>query len=446
MTAIDQLPGIETDLLRNDTALAEAQAQVQSERRRYRELFEAVPEGLLMTSVSGEILEMNSAGARLLQVRPSGRKPQQLFDYLPEGETEEVRRAMDRLGERTRVIRCAIRMKPRRGDLFNADVTVTWLRCDDHSTPQLRWMVRQVSSPASEDSLFRQACEELREAHASVEDLLRRRLADLEETNRRLESQISERRRIEDEIVNRGRELERRLEKRTAQYQDSTKAQNSLARFLGDICAHQLRELDDQTRQVLERWDHSLPPEGRKQVGLVLHKTRGLHDLLESISGYAQTTRQALERQTIDTAVMVQEVFDTLSPGFGERCIEVRIGDLLECEADPAMLRLVFQNLIGNALKFTRSREAAVVEVQCRRTAKEIVWSICDNGVGFQKEQAHRLFQPFQRLHRTQGYEGAGVGLATAHRIISRHDGRIWAEPNSDGVGATFHFALPSSR
>jgi signal transduction histidine kinase len=120
------------------------------------------------------------------------------------------------------------------------------------------------------------------------------------------------------------------------------------------------------------------------------------------------------------------------------------IGDLPPCRADGALLQQVFVNLLGNALKFTRGRDRALIEVGRRADAErphECAYFVRDNGPGFDPQYAHKLFKIFQRLHSTDEFEGTGIGLATVHRIVLRHGGRVWAEGDV-GKGATFFFTL----
>lgn len=442
MTTLEEMESSDDDALHRTAVLSEAQSLLEAERRRYQDLFDSTPVAYLVTDSDGRILQINQAAARLLQTRGEQVAGRPVFGYFTEPDPEGFRRELQQLSEQNRVLRRPVHLKPRHAAPLDAELTVTLLSPPPGQAAELRWMIRETPGAAAPGSDFQKAYEELRSAHASAQEAAQRRIQELEEANRTLQAQIAERRRVEDEIVNRSRDLERRLEKRTAQYQEATRAQDSMARFLGDVCANPLRALDIQTRQLLERWSHSLPPEGRKQMAGVAAKTRCLNDLLEAVSTYARVAKQPMERQKVDTAALVSQVLQELTCEHDGRCVEIRVGDLAECEGDPALLRMAFTHLLTNAFKFTRTRDVAIIEIQCRRAGHEIIWSVRDNGIGFRKDQAHRLFVPFQRLHRTQGYDGAGVGLATVHRIAGRHDGRAWAECHDPG--ATFYFALPA--
>lgn len=134
-------------------------------------------------------------------------------------------------------------------------------------------------------------------------------------------------------------------------------------------------------------------------------------------------------------------VLEELNPQRDGRRIDLRIADLPPCQAEPALLKQVWVNLLSNALKYTGKREAALVEVGCAMEKGRNAYFVRDNGAGFDMKYANKLFGVFQRLHRAEDYEGTGVGLAIVQRIIHRHGGRVWAE-SAVNSGATFYFTL----
>jgi light-regulated signal transduction histidine kinase (bacteriophytochrome) len=162
--------------------------------------------------------------------------------------------------------------------------------------------------------------------------------------------------------------------------------------------------------------------------------------LVDDLLNLAKIGRRELARQKTALDPLVRETLANL-PGTENRSVEWRVEPLPEVDCDPGLLKLVFNNLLGNALKFTRSREPAVIEIATIESAGLTTIFIRDNGVGFDPKYADKLFGVFQRLHRQEDFEGTGVGLATVQRIIRKHGGEVWAESEVDR-GATFFFSL----
>jgi light-regulated signal transduction histidine kinase (bacteriophytochrome) len=162
--------------------------------------------------------------------------------------------------------------------------------------------------------------------------------------------------------------------------------------------------------------------------------------LVDDLLNLAKIGRRELTRQKAKLDLLVREALADL-PGTENRSVEWRVEPLPEVDCDPGLLKLVFNNLLGNALKFTRSRQPAVIEIGTSDSAGLTTIFVRDNGVGFDPKYADKLFGVFQRLHRQEDFEGTGVGLATVQRIIRKHGGEVWAESEADH-GATFFFSL----
>ena len=163
--------------------------------------------------------------------------------------------------------------------------------------------------------------------------------------------------------------------------------------------------------------------------------------LVDDLLNLARVGRQDLRVQITGLKSLVEEVMTDLEPETAGRKIEWRIGQLPFVECDPALMKVAIVNLLSNAIKFTRPRELAVIEVDSTERDGEPVIFVRDNGVGFNMKYADKLFGVFQRLHRSEDFEGTGVGLATVQRIIHKHGGRIWAEAELD-KRASFYFTL----
>jgi len=162
---------------------------------------------------------------------------------------------------------------------------------------------------------------------------------------------------------------------------------------------------------------------------------------VDDLLNLAHVGRQELRRQSIDLSLLVTEVLADLKRETGSRAIEWRIHPLPTAQCDAGLMKQVFANLLANAVKYTRPRELAIVEVGSISKNGGAAVFVRDNGVGFNMKYADKLFGVFQRLHRAEDFEGTGVGLATVERIVRRHGGTVWAE-GAVGQGATFYFTL----
>lgn len=203
-----------------------------------------------------------------------------------------------------------------------------------------------------------------------------------------------------------------------------------------------LRHIDGFTRLLAEHLGPSLDATGRRYLTKVSGSARQMVELIDDLLGFSHIGRAELRSTRLDFSGLVQEVLRFLEPETAGRAIEWVISALPAGQGDPQLLRLVFQNLIGNALKYTRPNHRARIEIAVSRARDEIIFSIRDNGVGFDMRHVERLFGVFQRLHSDAEFEGTGIGLANVKRIVQRHGGRVWAE-GAVGEGACFYFSLP---
>jgi light-regulated signal transduction histidine kinase (bacteriophytochrome) len=163
--------------------------------------------------------------------------------------------------------------------------------------------------------------------------------------------------------------------------------------------------------------------------------------LVDDLLTLSRLGRQSVIQEQVNPAALLRDALDLLRNEQDGRHVKITVGDLPTCQGDRALLKQVFVNLLSNALKFTRPRDPAIIEVGSSRKDGENVFFVRDNGVGFDMRYVGKLFGVFQRLHRSEDYEGTGVGLAIVQRIGHRHGGRVWAEAEPD-KGATFYFTL----
>ena len=194
---------------------------------------------------------------------------------------------------------------------------------------------------------------------------------------------------------------------------------------------------------IEEDYSPQIGAEGRAQLGRIIANAIRMGELIDDLLDFARIGRVELKRSAIDMAGLAHEVLAELPEAGAGRQADIRIDAMPTVLADRSLIRQVWLNLLGNALKFTRQRQPAVIEVGGRIEAGEAHFHVRDNGAGFDMAYAGKLFHVFQRLHRDTAFEGTGVGLAIVARVVQRHGGRVWAEGQPE-KGATFHFTLPS--
>jgi signal transduction histidine kinase len=204
-----------------------------------------------------------------------------------------------------------------------------------------------------------------------------------------------------------------------------------------------LRSIDGYTRILLEDYGQLLNEDGQKVLQSVLNNAQRMGQLIDDLLAFAHLGRQELKKVAIDMNSLAKEIADELIKQQDKnRSVDLRLQHLAPAHGDVSMIKQVLVNLISNALKYSGKTENPVITIQSSRKDEATVYSVMDNGVGFDMNYYHKLFGVFQRLHRPTDFEGTGVGLAIAHRIVRKHEGRIWAEGKVN-EGAAFHFLLP---
>jgi signal transduction histidine kinase len=165
-----------------------------------------------------------------------------------------------------------------------------------------------------------------------------------------------------------------------------------------------------------------------------------MEQLVTDLLRLATATRRTIVRDVVDVTELASSIEATLRKSEGHE-VEFVVAPGMKARADPGLVRVVIENLLGNAWKFTRRRAGARVQMDCELAGGEQVFVVRDNGIGFNTAQAENIFKPFQRLHAAGEFEGTGIGLATVQRIVERHGGRVWARGSVD-EGASFFFTL----
>lgn len=232
------------------------------------------------------------------------------------------------------------------------------------------------------------------------------------------------------------------LNRRTAELETANADLEAFSYSVSHDLRAPLRAIDGFAAILREDYAPRLDAEGVRLLGVVSDNARRMAQLIDDILALSRAGRQTLRRIELDMNALVHEVWQGLEPQRTGRAVDLRLAELPPAWGDPGAVRQVWQNLLGNALKFSRDSHPAVIEVAARQEAGETIYSVADNGVGFDPAYAGKLFGLFQRLHGMDEFEGTGVGLAIVKRYIEKHGGRVVGE-GRPGVGATFCFSLP---
>ncbi len=236
-------------------------------------------------------------------------------------------------------------------------------------------------------------------------------------------------------------ELELRVVERTAQLEAANKELDAFSYSVSHDLRAPLRHISGFSRMLVEEFGPTLDPRALHYLDRIQAGTQKMGLLVDELLNLARVGRCALRLQPTPLTPILGEVLAILHAESEGRQVEWLVADLPAVECDPVLVKQIFQNLLANALKFTRPRARAVIEVSFQEQGGQPVFMVRDNGVGFNMKYADKLFGVFQRLHSTEEFEGTGIGLATVQRIVHKHGGRVWAEGEL-GKGAAFYFTL----
>ncbi|OGA44447.1 MAG: hypothetical protein A3F74_15640 [Betaproteobacteria bacterium RIFCSPLOWO2_12_FULL_62_58] len=267
----------------------------------------------------------------------------------------------------------------------------------------------------------------------------------LEEKNTELQEALEEIRQAHEEILELNRDLERRVEERTAALEAANQELESFSYSVSHDLRAPLRHIEGYVAMLIEDTEGKLSPEAQRYLEVIVDASRHMGRLIDDLLAFSRTGRAEMHESSVELDALVREAIRDLEMATRGRNIGWTIAPLPAVTGDRAMLKQALANLLGNAVKYTRPRDPAQIEMGCAGEEDgRFILFVRDNGVGFDMQYADKLFGVFQRLHRADEFEGTGIGLANVRRIIARHGGRIWAEGKT-GEGATFYFTMKPS-
>ena len=381
------------------TAIVQAQQDVRASERKFRETVESLEEGYYSVTVDGVLLDHNPAFCRVLGI---------------EGDVVDLR------GQRT-------------PDFWRTpedrDAYVDLLQREGHVRGYL------VAARRADGS--------------DIVVLLNARLVrDEGGAVRRIEGTVLDftaRKAAEDEVGRLNAELEQRVLDRTAELDGANRELEAFAYSVSHDLRAPLRHVSGFSTLLAERSAGDLDEKGRHYVEVISTSVLQMGVLIDDLLQFSRTGRAELHIESVDMDATLAEALEPLKREIDGRDVEWTIRPLPQVVADRALLRQVWANLVGNAVKYTRGRVPARIEIGAAGVNGESVFFVRDNGVGFDMQYAHKLFGVFQRLHSDAEFEGTGIGLANVKRIVTRLGGAVWAEGEPD-QGAAFYFSLPDRK
>jgi signal transduction histidine kinase len=260
--------------------------------------------------------------------------------------------------------------------------------------------------------------------------------------NNELKTQIEARKLAERETLKLNSELEQRIHDRTAQLEIVNTELEAFSHSVSHDLRAPLRHINGFAEILKEEFYDQLPEKARSYLNTIEDAAKKMNRLIDDLLNLSRTNRTELKKSTIKMNQVLDDALSEVQPLMENRKVDINISTLPEVIGDFNLLRLVWVNLLDNAIKYTRPRKKAVIKIDYKEEKEEFIFCIQDNGVGFDMNYAQKLFGAFQRLHSTDEFEGTGIGLSNVRRIISRHSGRTWAEAELD-KGASFYFSLP---
>jgi PAS domain S-box-containing protein len=390
------------EMARQGDELVRSQHELEEQKVMLRSVLDSVTEGLVAADERGKFILWNPAAERIVGLSAADQSLEDWMAhygaYLPDTVTPFPK-------EKNPLLRAV------RGEASSAEIFVRYPGLDRGA-----WIESNGAPLRDKDGVVRGGVIALR-------DITRRKTDEME-------------------IRGLNEDLEKRIAQRTAQLEIANQELESFSYSVSHHLRAPLRHVSGFCRILVKDFGSELIPEARAHLQRIEAAIIRMGLLVDGLLGYARLGRQSLRLQFTDLNALVAQAILILEPEYEGRDVEWRVARLPEVECDPILMGQVWQNLLSNALKFSRGRTRALIEIDSiQQRGAPVVIRVRDNGAGFDMNYAQKLFGVFQRMHTDSEFEGTGVGLATVQRIIEKHGGRVWAEAEPEH-GATFYFTL----
>ena len=407
-------------VIRNITQQVLAREELQKSEQRSRRLLELLPDAVLVVHPEGQIAFCNTAAEKMLRAggpaQLLGRSFRDLFPPEDGHRALEVIRNLRERGPATPFVQEElVRLD---GTRLVVEMSATPLIFQDK--PAMQVVAHDITERIRDGTETKQGEPDLRPS----------------------DHRVTTPKEAEEEIQRLKGELEQRVVERTRQLEAANEELEAFSSSVSHDLRVPLRHIATCVQLLQTQNTLHLDKASKQQLQRIADSVEHLRKLIDALLAFSRMGRAELRLLPVSLEALVEEARQELRREIEGRDIDWRIGKLPEVRGDPFMLRQVIVNLLSNALKYTRTRPQAKIEISGRDTGQETVFSVRDNGIGFDMQSADKLFGVFQRLHPPVEFEGVGIGLANVRRIIHRHGGRAWAEGSVDG-GATFYFSIP---